>query len=472
MPVKGAFRAALLLSAVATPAAAQTARPNIIVILADDLGYGQLGVTGDRVIKTPNIDRLAAEGVTFTQAYAGGPVCSPSRISLLTGRDPRLLQGNNNGMELQPDQGTVAQLLGTAGYDTHLVGKWGVGTRFGHNDPMRMGFAHWYGILDNVNAHRQFPISLFRDNRMIWVDPNIGGAEGAYAQRLFTDEALKVIAAKRTAPYFLFLSYTTPHAELAAPEQYVAPYRGKYPEKPYAGMTGDGPKSSFARYYPKPVAQPNATLAGMVSALDAYVGEVLSAVEKSGQAKNTVVIFTSDNGAHEEGGVDPVAMHASGPYRGLKRDLYDGGIHVPMIVRWAGATPAGREDATPVAFWDLLPTFADLAGTTATSVPTVKTNGVSLTGLLTTKPKPLADRTLYWEFKRLPDEPGVGATEDTMQAARRGKWKAVRYGERAKLQLYDMDADPGETQDLADRYPEMTGTFLRQFDLTLAKPGS
>lgn len=459
-------KAALLLNAFAVPAHAQDrpAKPNIIVILADDMGYGQLGVTGDRIIKTPNIDRLAAEGVTFTQAYSGGPVCSPSRIALLTGRDPRLLEGNNNGMEIRSGDGTIPQLLRSSGYDTRLVGKWGVGTSFGENDPMAMGFHHWYGVLDNVSAHRQFPVTLFRDNRLIWVDPNIGGAENAYAQRLFTDEATTFIAGPHDQPYFLLLSYTTPHAELAAPEEYVAPYRGKYPEKPWPDQ-----QSSFARFYPRPVAQPNATEAGMIAALDAYVGDVLTAVERSGQAKNTVVIFTSDNGAHEEGGADPVALRASGPYRGLKRDLYDGGIHVPMIVRWSGTIAAGRKEATPVAFYDFAPTFAELAGTTLSAVPNLQSNGASLAGLLTAPARKLADRTLYWEFKRLPDEPGVGATEDTMQAARRGRWKAVRYGENAKLQLFDLDKDPGETRDLSARRPAEAQAFVQLFDAQIAR---
>lgn len=458
--------AALLLGVMALPAHAQdqAPRPNIILILADDMGYGQLGVTGDKVIKTPNIDRLAAEGVTFTQAYAGGPVCSPSRIALLTGRDPRLLEGNNNGMEIRSTDGTVAQLLRGAGYDTRLVGKWGVGTQFGDNDPLRMGFAHWYGVLDNVSAHRQFPVTLFRDNRLIWVEPNIGGVENAYAQRLFTDEAVSYIAGKHDRPYFLFLSYTTPHAELAAPEQYVAPYRGKYPEAAWPDR-----KSSFARFYPRPVAQPNATEAGMIAALDAYVGEVLGAVEKSGQANNTIVIFTSDNGPHEEGGAEPAVLHAAGPYRGIKRDLYDGGIHVPMIVRWPGTVTPGRKDATPVAFYDFAPTFADLAGTAISTVANLQSNGASLAGLLTGPAKTLADRTLYWEFKRLPDEPGVGATEDTMQAARRGRWKAVRYGEHASLQLYDLGKDPGETRNLAATRPADARAFAELFDAQIAR---
>ena len=465
-------KAALLLRAFGLTAAAQAqapVRPNIVVILADDLGYGQLGVTGDRIIRTPNIDRLAAMGVTFTQAYAGGPVCSPSRIALLTGRDPRLLEGNNNGMEIRRQDGTIAQLLGRAGYDTRLVGKWGVGTAFGSNDPMAMGFAHWYGVLDNVSAHRQFPVTLFRDNRLIWVEPNFGGAEAAYAQRLFTDEAVKFIAGPHNQPYFLFLSYTTPHAELAAPERYVAPYRGKYPETPWLGMQAPEPRSSFARFYANPVPQPNATLAGMVAALDDYVGEVVGAIERSGAAANTLVIFTSDNGPHEEGGAQPSVTHAAGPFRGIKRDLYEGGIHVPMIVSWPGRVAGGRADATPVAFYDLAPTFASLAGRTLAAVPNLQSNGTSLAGLLTTPRARLADRTLYWEFKRLPDEPGVGATEDTMQAARRGRWKAVRYGERAGLQLFDVTRDPGEAHDVAARHPAEAGGFRTLFDSAIKR---
>jgi len=442
--------------------------PNVIFILVDDMGYGQLGVTGHPIIKTPNIDKLANDGILFTQAYAGSTVCSPSRISLMTGKDVGQLHSNANTIKLRPEDRTLAHMMSGAGYDTALFGKYGIGTTFGKTDPMAMGFQTWYGLLHNITAHRQFPTMIFRDNDMEFVAPNVGGAEGAYAQELFTDAAVDYINEQNDEnPFFMFLSYTSPHAELAAPEEFIAPYSGKFDETFYPGLSDPENKPMFADYYPKPVAEPHATQAGMVAALDAYIGEVMAALEANGQAENTLVFFSSDNGPHEEGGADPLAIRASNPYRGGKRDLYDGGIHVPMIAHWPAKIEGGRIDDTPIAFADILPTLADLADASPSAMRGLKPNGTSVLPILINPDAELAERILYWEFAQQLGDPNSGVIGTVKQAARRGDWKVVRLTEDSDIELYNITIDKSESQNLAAEYPEIAQEFTNMFDAQL-----
>ncbi len=255
-------------------------RPNVLLILFDDMGYGQLGVTGHKIIKTPNIDKLASEGMLFASGYAGSTVCSPSRISLMTGRDSSRLHSTANTISLRKGDKTLAHLLSDAGYKTALFGKFGIGTTFGETDPMTMGFQEWKGLLHNIQAHRQFPMFLFENNKMVPVPDNRAGARGGYAQRLFTDDALEYLGEQDgKQPFFAFVSYTSPHSEMAAPEKFVAPYRGKFPETPYNGLKGPTPDSQFPDYYPLAIDEPNAVQAGMIAALDSYVGELVAKLE-------------------------------------------------------------------------------------------------------------------------------------------------------------------------------------------------
>ena len=458
-----AFLFSILVSSVWAVEPLLADRPNIIFIMADDLGFNQLGCYGDTPIKTPNLDRLAKDGIRFTQAYAGNTVCSPSRVSLLTGRDGRLMHDNSNKVQLRDIDVTIAHVLKHAGYDTALFGKYSIGSQMGVTDPLAMGFDTWYGMYSILEGHRQYPHFLWRDGKKLRVEQNEGGRKGAYAQELFTKEAIDYISTDRDNPFFVMLMFSSPHAELAAPEKFVKPYLGKFDDVAYTGMSTGQPADKYAWYYPESVEHPRATFAGMVTALDAYVGNIVATLKQRGIADNTLIVFTSDNGPHDEGGGDPEFFKAAAPYKGMKRDLFDGGIHVPMIVHWPASIKEGRVDSTPWAFADVLPTFADLAGAPLTSVPRVKTNGISIRPRLNDSPSPLPERTLYWEFGKQVGDPNSGVVGEVFQAARRGRWKAVRYGADAPVQLFDLDDDPGETKDLSGYQPDIHAEFSRLF---------
>jgi arylsulfatase A-like enzyme len=455
---------ALLLSAGPGHASGADDKPNIVFILADDLGFNQIGAYGDTPITTPNLDRLAADGIRFTQAYAGNTVCSPSRVSLFTGRDGRLMENNSNTVQLRDIDVTIAHVLKHAGYDTALFGKYSIGSQIGVTDPLAMGFDTWYGMYSILEGHRQYPHILWRDGKKLRIEANEGGRKQAYAQELFTEEALEYIGQERENPFFVLLAFSSPHAELGAPEEFVRPYENRFPEQAYTGMSTGTPSDKYAWYYPDPVDRPHATLAGMVSALDSYVGEIVVQLEAQGIADNTLIIFTSDNGPHDEGGGDPEFFKASAPYKGMKRDLYDGGIHVPMIAYWPKRISEGRVDHSPWAFADVLPTFAELAGVPLNSVPRVKTNGVSILPLLADKPGPMPERVLYWEFGKQAGDPNSGVIGEVFQAARRGPWKAVRYGTDGPIELYNLDDDPGEEKELSKREPTIHREFTELLD--------
>lgn len=439
-------------------------KPNIIFIMADDLGFNQIGAYGDTPIKTPRIDALARSGIRFTQAYSGNTVCSPSRVSLFTGRDGRLMDNNSNTVQLKDIDVTMAHVLKHAGYDTALFGKYSIGSQMGVTDPLAMGFDTWYGMYSILEGHRQYPKFLWRDGHQLRIEANEGGKQGAYAQELFTQEAIDYIEAEHNNPFFVVLAFSSPHAELAAPEKHVAPYEKVFPAQAYSGMSTGTASDKYAWYYPTPVANPHATLAGMVTALDDYVGQVVAALESKGIADNTLIFFTSDNGPHDEGGGDPDFFQASAPYKGMKRDVYDGGIHVPMIVSWPAAISQSRVDETPWAFADVLPTLADVAGVSLHAVPRVKTNGVSIAGLLNDTPESIAERTLYWEFGKQAGDPNSGIVGEVYQAARRGAWKAVRYGLDAPVELYNLEQDPGESKNLRASSPEIHQEFVDLFN--------
>ncbi|TWU51733.1 sulfatase-like hydrolase/transferase [Rubripirellula reticaptiva] len=439
-------------------------RPNIVFILADDLGFNQIGAYGDTPIKTPHLDRLANRGIRFTDAYSGNTVCSPSRVSLFTGRDGRLMQNNSNKVQLADIDVTIAHVLKHAGYDTALFGKYSIGSQMGVTDPLAMGFDTWYGMYSILEGHRQYPSILWRDGRKLRIAENEGGHKGAYAQELFAKEAISYIAKDHDNPFFVLLAFSSPHAELAAPEEFVKPYEQVFDETPYLGMSTGEPSDQYAWYYPEPVARPRATMAGMVTALDAYVGKIVDTLDQRGIADNTLIVFTSDNGPHDEGGGDPTFFKAAAPYKGMKRDLFDGGIHVPMIVHWPAKIKTGRVDNTPWAFADVLPTFADLAGVSLTSVPRVKTNGTSIYSLLNDSPQPIPERTLYWEFGKQVGDPNSGIVGEVFQAARRGKWKAVRYGLDQAIEVFDLESDPGESRELSKQHADIHHEFETLFE--------
>lgn len=440
--------------------AADAEKPNILFILTDDLGFNQLGCYGDTAIATPHLDGLADKGIRFTQAYAGNTVCSPSRVSLFTGRDGRLMTNNSNTVQLDSLDVTFAHVLKHAGYDTALFGKYSIGSEMGVTDPLAMGFDTWYGMYSILEGHRQYPHFLWRDGEKIRLAENEGGKKGAYAQELFTDETISYLKEERDNPFFVMLSYSSPHAELAVPEEFVRPYLDQFPQTPYSGMSTGTAADKYAWYYPEAVAHPHATLAGMVTALDTYVGRIVATLEEQGLAENTLIFFTSDNGPHDEGGADPDFFQAAAPYKGMKRDLYDGGIHVPMIAYWPRAITKGRVDATPWAFADVLPTVAELSGVSLNLVPRVKTNGVSIVPRLQDEPENIPERFLYWEFAKQVGDPNSGVIGDVFQAARRGPWKAVRYTTARPVELYNLEVDPGETNDLSAKEPDIYQEFV------------
>ena len=417
-------------------------RPNIVFILADDLGYGDLELYGQKIIKTPRINQLARQGMYFNNFYAGTSVCAPSRSSLLTGQHTghTYIRGNK---EIQPEGQeplaesveTFAQQLQKAGYVTGAFGKWGLGMVGTTGDPNQKGFDVFYGYNCQRQSHSYYPDHLWSNNKRVDLPGNNSTTRHQYAPELIQEQTLAFISSHKQKPFFLFVPSILPHAGLEGPEdQYFKMYDGQFDEKPFTPNRG-----SYA-----PANKPRATYAAMVSRLDGYVGQILDRLEAEGLADNTIVIFSSDNGAHKEGGADPVFFNSSGGLRGFKRDLYEGGIRTPLIVRWPGKIKKGSRSEFIGAFWDLMPTFLDITG----QPPSPHTDGISFLPALLGKNQPSHDY-LYWEFHE-----GGGR-----QAVRTGNWKGVRLNvsknAEGPIELYNLKEDPAEQQNLADKYPEM-----------------
>jgi arylsulfatase A len=414
-------------------------RPNIIFIQADDLGYGDLSVYGQRHFRTPNLDRMAAEGIRFTSYYAGSTVCAPSRAALMTGLHTGHGRIRGNGDHaLLPEEVTVGEVLQAAGYRTAVFGKWGLGTAGTNGRPDRQGFDESLGILDHTHAHRQYTSHLWKNGEELPID-----LEKDYVNDLFTRATVDFIEQRKSEPFFIYLAFTSPHAELRVPEDSLAEFRGRFEEKPFRNEKADAVATAVPARERRPSIgyrsqeTPRAAFAAMVTRLDRHVGEVLASLRRAGVDEETIVFFTSDNGPHREGGADPDFFDSNGPFKGIKRDLYEGGIRVPMIVRWPGRIRAGQVSDHPWAHWDFLPTAAAIAGGTAPRV-----DGISRLPTLLGKRQPPAPY-LYWEFF----ERGFD------QALRAGDWKAVRRGADGPVELYDLRSDPGETRDLAARHP-------------------
>jgi len=435
--------------------------PNIVFILADDLGYGDLGCYGQQYIETPHIDGLAGEGMRFTQFYAGATVCAPSRSVLLTGqhgghtyiRDNRGVQPEGQ-YPLADSVQTFARLLQDAGYVTGAFGKWGLGMVGTSGAPDRKGFDTFFGYNCQLRAHRYYPRHLWHNDEKVILEGNDLVDKAVYAPEVIQRQTLKFIEDHRDTPFFLFVPTVLPHAELQGPEdEHYRKYENSFTETPHKGADY-GPDASIGGY--ASVAKPRATFAAMVSRLDAYVGEIVAKLDELGLTENTIVIFSSDNGSHLEGGADPVFFNSSGGLRGYKRDLYEGGIRVPFIVKWPGKVAGGTESDFIGAFWDVMPTFVELAGAEAPNY----TDGISfLPTLLGRGDQQEQHQFLYWEF-----HPNGGR-----QAVRMGKWKAVRLQakdkEKATLALYDLENDPSERKNLKENHPEVVqqmGAFMAQ----------
>lgn len=430
---------------------AQQRKPNIVFILADDLGYGDLGAYGQQKIKTPHIDKMAKNGMRFTSFYAGTSVCAPSRSSLITGQHTghTYVRGNK---EIQPEGQeplgdtvqSMATLLQQAGYVTGAFGKWGLGMVGTSGAPDKKGFDQFFGYNCQRQSHRYYPTHLWDNDRKVILEGNDLTQKVHYAPELIQRKALAFIEENQAKPFFLFIPVVLPHAELQGPEdEWFKMYDGKFPETPHKG-NGYGPGATIAGY--ASVDKPHATYAGMVSRMDAYVGQVIAKLTELKLLDNTIIIFTSDNGAHTEGGADVPFFNSNGGLRGTKRDLYEGGIRTPFIVQWNGKVKAGSTSDYIGAFWDVLPTFVDITGAPAPRY----TDGISFLPALSGKGRQRQHDYLYWEFHE-----GGGR-----QAVRMGKWKGVRYQVKkdpgSTVELYDLEKDPAEQHNIAAAHPEIT----------------
>ena len=431
---------ALLVSVVGlAPADARAAAapaPNIIFILADDLGYGDLGCYGQKLIRTPRLDRMAREGMRFTQAYAGAPVCAPSRCVLLTGKHTghSRIRANSDRALLAEDA-TMTEALKIAGYATGVFGKWGLGLEDTPGAPWRKGVDEFLGYLNQTHAHAHYPEYLMKNGERLQIPENRNGQRRVYSQDLFADGALDFIRRHKSGPFFLYVPFTLPHAEVAVPEDSLAEYRGKWPEpKPFAGA-----KTYAAQK------EPRAARAAMITRLDRDVGRILDLLDELKLADNTLVIFSSDNGPITAGGQDPEFFDSNGPLRDLKFTLYEGGIRVPFIARWPGKIARGVESTHVADFADLWPTFAELAGARGPAAG----DGVSIAPTLLGQPakQKLRDH-FYWEAA-------------PAQAVRRGDWKLFRAAADQPPELYNLASDVGETKNVAAAHPDIVAALQK-----------
>ncbi len=446
--------------------------PNIVFILADDLGYRELGCYGQKKIRTPHLDRLATEGMRLTQHYTGAPVCAPARCVLMTGRhlahaEIRGNRDSGNGRvfpgqwPLSEHAITIAEALKTAGYATGAFGKWGLGPSNTSGSPIKQGFDRYYGYNCQRNAHSYYPHFLDSNEREVVINPGLipghqrqpEGEMGAddfrlqrYAPDMILSEALSFLEKNQDHPFFLYLPFVEPHVAIQSPQEWIDRYPEEWDEEkgPYRGQNG---------YLPHP--RPRAGYAAMISDLDEHVGQVLAKLDALGLTERTLVVFTSDNGTTHPGrdsrfhigGADANFFESTGELRGWKGSVYEGGIRVPCLVRWPGKVKPGSESAFPSYFPDWFPTLATAAGV---ELPVeIELDGSDLAPVLTGDSAPTRSEPLIWEFA------GYGG----QIAIREGRWKAVRRDVRRSTpgawELYDLDKDPAETEDLASQLPQL-----------------
>lgn len=439
----------------AVHAVAQQRRPpNVIFIMADDLGYGDLGCYGQKHILTPRLDRMAAEGIRFTDFYAGATVCAPSRCVLMTGKHHGQchVRGNaNTDMSIQSLRAadvTVAEIAKKAGYTTALMGKWGLGEVEHEGHPLKKGFDRFYGYLNQVHAHNYYPAFLWRDydkvplrNKQVLSPRAGGGFHGGYAVErkdyshdLVVNETLEWLDKNHQRPFFLYLALTLPHANNEAPDRDGELHGQEVPE--YGIYEAD----NFATQGWKLADRGQAA---MVSRMDRDIGRLLDRLQQHGIDENTLVMFTSDNGPHLEGGNDAVLFNPAGPLRGMKRDMYEGGIRVPFIARWPGTIAPGRVSSHIGYSGDLMATLCELTGSPLPS----GTHSVSLLPeFLGESARQKQHEYLYWEFYEL----------GSAQAVRWGKWKGVRKPMfQGPIELYNLEGDPGEKYNIARNHPDV-----------------
>lgn len=440
-------------------------RPNVIYILADDLGYGDLGCFGQRQIETPNIDRLAAQGAKFNYHFSGSTVCAPSRSSLLTGLHTghTPIRGNKEyfpeGQQAMPDTVmTTAKFFKGQGYITAAMGKWGLGFVNTQGDPKNQGFDTFFGYNCQREAHRYYPDHLWSNSERIELTGNDLTSTEIYAQDVIHQKALDFIRDHKDSSFYLYLPYIAPHAELIAPEDSLLQYyRSKFqddPGKPYVAKEGGdyGPDMVIGRYASQD--EPRAHFAAMVARLDVYVGQILALLKETGLAENTLVIFTSDNGPHQEAGADPDFFNSNAGLRGYKRDLYEGGVRVPFVAYLPSRIPAGTVSNTISAFWDMNATYAEMLGVQYPAT----TDGISFWPSMTGGNQSEEQAFLYWEFHE----------KGGRQAIRKGQFKLVKLNvkkpEKTSVELYNLDLDPKEENNIADENPELVASLTRAME--------
>ncbi len=436
----------LALALLALPlAAAETRPPNIVLIYADDLGYGEVGCYGQKLIQTPCMDQLAKDGVRFTQFYTSAAVCAPARCSLMTGKHGgHATIRDNMEFDNKPISGqkpiaaadvTIAEVLKTRGYTTACIGKWGLGAPGNDGDPLKHGFDLFFGYYCQRHAHTHYPKFLFRNGKQVDLPGNDGKTGTQYSHDQFDTEALGFIRQNKDKPFFLYFAAALPHVSMQIPAADLAPYAGKFEETPYDGKKG---------YMAHPT--PRAAYAAMISKFDASVGKVRALLEELKIADNTLIIVTSDNGAtHDVGGVETKFFNSAAGLRGLKGSLFEGGIREPFIARWPGSIAPGRVVDEPAVAYDLFSTFCNVAGVEKAPA----TDGADLTGLLTGKAAKRPSDFLLWEFH------GYGG----QLALRLGEWKAVRQTldnkPNSPVLLFNIAQDPSETTDVAAEHPDL-----------------
>lgn len=443
--------------------------PNIIYVYADDMGVGDVGCYGQQYIKTPNIDRMAEEGIRFTQHYTGAPICAPARCSLLTGKHSGNAYIRNNfelpdssafktGQLPIPDETvTIAEVLKRSGYATGVIGKWGLGSIESPGNPNKQGFDFFYGYADQVHAHNHYPTFLWRNGKQEFLQNNVPSVHPKYrtdqqidahteykkymgpdySLDLMTREAINFINDNRETPFFLYIPYVVPHKALQVPDESLEMYEGVFDEEPYNGRNGYTP-------HPKPLS----AYAAMITRMDQKIGEILDHLKEAGLDENTLIMFSSDNGPAGGGGLDPSFFNSSGGLRGSKGQVYEGGIREPFVARWPGKIPAGSVTSHISAQYDLMATLAELAGQ---DVP--ETDGISfLPTLLGKENEQKQHEYLYWEFPR-----------GNQVAVRIGNLKGVktqnRWNPDYKWQVYNLAKDETETTDVADEHPELIEKF-------------
>ena len=430
-----------------TTICAENSNPNVIIILADDLGIGDLGCYGQKVLSTPAIDVLANNGMQFTNHYSGSTVSAPSRCVLMTGKHTgnAYIRGNRGrkgadgvmySLDLPNDEVTIAEALKKKNYQTACFGKWGFGSPTGEGHPNEQGFDHFFGYLSQDNAHTYYPNHLFENKEKVYLKRKV------YSHDFIMDKAISYIEENAKNPFFVYLAPTLPHAELIVPDKDLAEFKGKFDEKPFKGG------HYCAQSYPK------ATYAAMVKKLDNSVARIVSTLKKNGVYDNTIIIFTSDNGVHSEGGYEVAYFDSNSDFRGSKRDLYDGGIRTPMLIQWPAKIKKGTVSNHLSAFWDLLPTIENIVDIDKQS----DYDGISILPTLLGKKSQKKHDALYFEFHE-------GGTK---QAIIKNTWKLIRFQAKNKnktyYELYNLEQDKEENENLVNKYPKQVKKLIKLMD--------